>query len=78
MDLFHKLMELVDKNSDKIPEGDYLEMCDTIQKLREQVKPPPFLLDQTLPMLLPSEPQQTSQEMNDPGEEIIYPGLYYE
>jgi len=25
MDLFHKLIELVDKNSDKIPEGDYLK-----------------------------------------------------
>ena len=41
-------MELVDKNSDRIPEGDYLELCDTIQELREHVKPPPFL-DQTLP-----------------------------
>jgi hypothetical protein len=48
MDLFHKIMALVDKNSDRIPEGDYLELCDTIQELREHVKPPSFL-DQTLP-----------------------------
>ena len=40
MDLFHKIMELVDKNSGNIPEGDYLELCDTIQELREHVKPP--------------------------------------
>ena len=48
MDLFHKILALVDKNSDRIPEGDYLELCDTIQELRERVKPPSFL-DQTLP-----------------------------
>ena len=54
MDLFHKLMELVDKNSDKIPEGDYLKMCDTIQELREQVKPPSFL-NQTIPMRVSDE-----------------------
>ena len=54
MDLFHKLIELVDKNSDKIPEGDYLKMCDTIQELREQVKPPSFL-DQTIPMWMSDE-----------------------
>jgi hypothetical protein len=49
MDLFHKIMALVDKNSGNIPEGDYLELCDTIQELREQVKPPSFL-DQSIPM----------------------------
>ena len=54
MDLFHKLIELVDKNSDKIPEGDYLKMCDTIQELREQVKPPSFL-NQTIPMRVSDE-----------------------
>mgnify|MGYP006892623718 FL=1 len=51
MDLFHKIMELVDKNSDKIPEGDYLELCDTIHELRRQVKPPSFLLDQNQPLM---------------------------
>ena len=49
MDLFHKLMALIDKNSGNIPEGDYLQLCDTIQELREQVKPPSFL-DQSIPM----------------------------
>ena len=43
-------MALVDKNSDKIPEGDYLELCDTIHELRRQVKPPSFLLDQNQPL----------------------------
>ena len=55
MDLFHKIMELVDKNSDKIPEGDYLELCDTIQELRRQVKPPSFLLDQNQPLWMGRE-----------------------
>ena len=48
MDLFHKIMALVDKNSGNIPEGDYLQLCNTIQELREHVKPPSFL-DQTRP-----------------------------
>jgi len=55
MDLFHKIMELVDKNSDKIPEGDYLELCDTIHELRQQVKPPSFLLDQNQPILFSNQ-----------------------
>ena len=48
-------MELVDKNSDKIPEGDYLELCDTIHELRRQVKPPSFLLDQNQPLWMGRE-----------------------
>ncbi len=55
MDLFHKILALVDKNSDRIPEGDYLELCDTIQELREQVKPPSFLLDQNQPLWMGRE-----------------------
>ena len=55
MDLFHKILALVDKNSDRIPEGDYLELCDTIQELREQVKPPSFLLDQNQPFWMGRE-----------------------
>lgn len=47
-------MELVDKNSESIPEGDYLQLCDTIQELREHVKPPSFL-DQTTPMWVSDE-----------------------
>ena len=57
MDLFHKIMELVDKNSENIPEGDYLQLCDTIQELREHVKPPSFL-DQTTPMWVSDETSQ--------------------
>ena len=41
-------MALVDKNSESIPEGDYLQLCDTSQELREYVQPPSFL-DQTRP-----------------------------
>jgi len=55
MDLFHKLIDLIDRNAEKIPEGDYLELCDTIQELREQVKPPSFLLDQNQPLWLGRE-----------------------
>jgi hypothetical protein len=50
MDLFHKLIELVDKNADRILEGDYIELCDTIKQLRDKVKPPSFLLDSNEPM----------------------------
>ena len=57
MDLFHKILALVDKNSENIPEGDYLQLCDTIQELREHVKPPSFL-DQTIPMWLSDETSQ--------------------
>ena len=81
MDLFHKIMELVDKNSDRIPEGDYLELCDTIHELRRQVKPPSFLLDQNQPLMyapmtdgqppewiedsLPSDPDTAAQRSRE-------------
>ena len=64
MDLFHKLIELIDKNSSMIPEGDYIELCDTMKQLRDKVKPPSFLLDQNDPMTL-----------GDEDEEVMYPGL---
>ena len=53
MDLFHKLIDLVDRNAERIPEGDYLQICNTIKDLRERVKPPSFLLDQNEPMTMP-------------------------
>ena len=70
-------MELVDKNSDKIPEGDYLELCDTIHELRRRVKPPSFLLDQNQPLWmgheapvpmtdgLPSDPDTAAQRARE-------------
>ena len=58
MDLFHKIIDLIDKNSDRIPEGDYLELCDTIQELRRQVKPPSFLLDQNQPLWMGERPSR--------------------
>ena len=86
MDLFHKIIDLIDKNSDRIPEGDYLELCDTIQELREQVKPPSFLLDQNQPLWMgreapvyrptvPVTDGQPPEWFEDDDEEITYPGL---
>ena len=59
MDLFHKLIELIDKNSSTIPEGDYIELCDTMKQLRDKVKPPSFL-DQSIPMWMFDETNQRS------------------
>ena len=56
MDLFHRLIDLIDKNADRIPEGDYVEICNVIKDLREKVKPPRFLIDQNEPMTLPDSP----------------------
>ena len=50
MDHFHKLLDLVDKNANTIPEGDYIEICNIIKYIHEKVKPPPFLLNQNEPM----------------------------
>src|SRR6056300_428807 len=83
MDLFHKLIDLIDRNSEKIPDGDYLQMCDTIQELRKQVKPPSFLLNQNQPLHLPSDPdtnaqrerEQLHQRWREVDEEVEYPGL---
>jgi hypothetical protein len=70
MDLFHKVIDLIDKNSSVIPEGDYLELCDTIKELREKVQPPPFLLDQNEPMTF----LQRWVDVDD-EEELTHPGL---
>jgi hypothetical protein len=53
MDLFHKIQGIIDANTPNIPEGDYLELCNALGKLRERVKPPKFLLDQNEPLMLP-------------------------
>jgi hypothetical protein len=45
MDHFHQLMELVDKHSSVIPEGDYLEMCNILKRIHEKVNQPSFLLE---------------------------------
>lgn len=90
MDLFHKIIDLIDKNSDRIPEGDYLEMCNTIKELRQRVKPPPFLLDQNQPLWMSDyDPQRDGPPVYRPTvpvtdgqppewideEESVYPGL---
>lgn len=91
MDLFHKIINLIDKNSSVIPEGDYIELCDTIQELRQQVKPPSFLINQNQPLMyapmgddsLPSDPdtaaqrdrEQLHQRWRELDEEVMYPGL---
>jgi hypothetical protein len=68
MDLFHRLIDLIDKNAERIPDGDYVEMCNVIQELREKVKPPEFLLDQNEPMTL-SDPG-SPMTLSDPGSPI--------
>jgi O-glycosyl hydrolase len=72
MDQFHKLLDLVDKNANTIPEGDYIEMCNIIKYIHEKVKPPRFLLDQNEPMQMPTyEPtQMTPQEQAEFMEEL--------
>lgn len=83
MDLFHKLIDLIDQNSENIPDGDYLQMCDTIQQLRKQVKPPSFLLDQNQPLYLPTDTdtnaqrdrEQLHQRWRELDENVMYPGL---
>ena len=54
MDKFHKLLELVDKNANTIPEGDYVQICNIIKEIHEKVIPPSFLLDQNEPVMMPS------------------------
>lgn len=90
MELFHKIQSLVDKNSEKIPEGDYIQLCDTIKELRDKVKPPRFLLDQDQPLTISDyDPQRDGPPVYEPtvyvtdgqpqewidGEETLYPGL---
>jgi hypothetical protein len=29
------VMELIDKNSENLPEGDYLKMCDELKRIRD-------------------------------------------
>lgn len=73
MDKFHELLELVDKNANTIPEGDYIQMCNIIREIHEKVRPPPFLLDQNEPMTMPSyEPIRlmTPQEQAEFMEEL--------
>lgn len=55
MDKFHTLLSLIDRNSDKISEGDYLQICNILNDLYKKVKPPYFLLDQNEPMTLSYE-----------------------
>jgi len=62
MDLFHKLIDLLDKNSKRIPEGDYVEICNVMRDIRRKVQPPSFLLDQNEPMTLPSDPVTTHRK----------------
>jgi hypothetical protein len=52
MDMFHKIQELIDRNTDKLPEGDYLELCNTLHALRKKVQPPSFMVNQNEPMTI--------------------------
>lgn len=50
--MFHKIQELIDRNTDKLPEGDYLELCNTLHALRKKVQPPSFMVNQNEPMTI--------------------------
>ena len=64
-------MALVDKNSGNIPEGDYLQLCNTIQELREHVKPPSFL-DQTRPTWISEhDPERDGPPIYEPTHGIL-------
>lgn len=54
MDMFHKIQELIDRNTEKLPEGDYLELCNTLHALRQKVQPPSFMVNQNEPMTIGS------------------------
>ena len=65
MDLFHKLIDLVDRNAECLPEGDYVEICNVIKDIREKVKPPSFLVNQNEPMTMPAYvPTDTEPGLN--------------
>lgn len=67
MDLFHKLINLIDKNSERIPEGDYVELCNVVRDIRRKVQPPRFLLDQNEPMTyIPTSDGQPPEWIEDP------------
>lgn len=67
MDLFHKLIDLIDRNSERIPEGDYVELCNVIRDIRRKVQPPSFLLNQNEPMtyIPTSDPDTAYQELDE-------------
>lgn len=50
MEHFNKLMELIDKVSSVIPEGDYIQMCDTLKSIRDSSMshPPPLRYEPTV------------------------------
>ena len=59
MEHFNKLMELIDKVSPVIPEGDYIQMCDTLKSLRDasMYRPPPLRYEPTVvSTYIPEEP----------------------
>ena len=75
MEHFHKILALIDKNSENIPEGDYLELCNLIGELREKVKPPSFLLDQNRPLWLSDyDPQRDGPPVYEPTTVYITDG----
>lgn len=64
MDQFHKLQEIIDRNTDVIPENDYIEFCSTLMNIRNLVQPPGFMVDQNTPMPMPV--QSTSPSLIPP------------
>lgn len=44
MEHYNKLMELIDKVSPLIPEGDYIQMCDALKSIKDSPMPHSSLL----------------------------------
>lgn len=58
MEHFNTLMQLIDKVSPLIPEGDYIQMCDTLKSLKESsmYRPLPLRHEPTVVSTYVSQP----------------------
>lgn len=57
MDELSEVMQLIDRNSDKLPEGDYLEICNRLKKVYSKRNDPTFFFDYEnfdIPMIGPT------------------------
>jgi hypothetical protein len=58
MDELLEVMQLIDRNSEKLPEGDYLEICNRLKKAFNKRSDPEFFFDYEnfeIPMMGPTE-----------------------
>jgi hypothetical protein len=58
MDELLEVMQIIDRNSDKLPEGDYLEICNHLKKVFSKRSDPEFFFDYEnfeIPVMGPTE-----------------------